>query len=128
MRQSSVAIAASTGLSSLRPLTQETYGIEDDINISRDRVIQIVSLRIQSIDQHLLKLRMRQVSVAKSNFKGRRITKLAQHVNLLCPSSFYARFPVICPGVAGRFQIPENNLDDLHSSREEDGTSETMDP
>ncbi|GJU47437.1 hypothetical protein Tco_1204703 [Tanacetum coccineum] len=25
-------------------------------------------------------------------------------------------------------QIPENNLDDLHSSREEDGTSETMDP
>ncbi|GJU49867.1 hypothetical protein Tco_1219422 [Tanacetum coccineum] len=28
------------------------------------------------------------------------------------------------PGV----QIPENNLDDLHSSREEDGTSEIMDP
>nr|GFB59997.1 hypothetical protein [Tanacetum cinerariifolium] len=25
-------------------------------------------------------------------------------------------------------QIPENNLDNLHSSREEDGTSETMDP
>ncbi|GJS33639.1 hypothetical protein Tco_0532021 [Tanacetum coccineum] len=25
-------------------------------------------------------------------------------------------------------QIPENNLDDLDSSREEDGTSETMDP
>ncbi|GKA82218.1 hypothetical protein Tco_0788966 [Tanacetum coccineum] len=25
-------------------------------------------------------------------------------------------------------QIPENNLDDLHSSREEDGTSETLDP
>ncbi|GKA83718.1 hypothetical protein Tco_0805313 [Tanacetum coccineum] len=25
-------------------------------------------------------------------------------------------------------QIPENNLDDLHSSREEDETSETMDP
>ncbi|GJV43856.1 hypothetical protein Tco_1428392, partial [Tanacetum coccineum] len=25
-------------------------------------------------------------------------------------------------------QIPENNLDDLHSSREEDGTSETIDP
>ncbi|GKD16394.1 hypothetical protein Tco_1205552 [Tanacetum coccineum] len=25
-------------------------------------------------------------------------------------------------------QIPENNLDDLHSSREEDGTSKTMDP
>ncbi|GKA25151.1 hypothetical protein Tco_0711184, partial [Tanacetum coccineum] len=30
-------------------------------------------------------------------------------------------------GVAG-VQIPENNLDDLHSSREEDGTLETMDP
>ncbi|GJY43312.1 hypothetical protein Tco_0431525 [Tanacetum coccineum] len=30
-------------------------------------------------------------------------------------------------GAAG-VQIPENNLDDLHSSREEDGTSETMDP
>ncbi|GKA42106.1 hypothetical protein Tco_0734766, partial [Tanacetum coccineum] len=25
-------------------------------------------------------------------------------------------------------QIPKNNLDELHSSREEDGTSETMDP
>ncbi|GKG53685.1 hypothetical protein Tco_0555085, partial [Tanacetum coccineum] len=25
-------------------------------------------------------------------------------------------------------QIPKNNLDDMHSSREEDGTSETMDP
>ncbi|GKE40602.1 hypothetical protein Tco_1464007, partial [Tanacetum coccineum] len=25
-------------------------------------------------------------------------------------------------------QIPEKNLDDLHSSREEDGTSETIDP
>ncbi|GJW20564.1 hypothetical protein Tco_0031186 [Tanacetum coccineum] len=25
-------------------------------------------------------------------------------------------------------QIPENNLDDLHSSREEDGTSETLVP
>ncbi|GJW83839.1 hypothetical protein Tco_0156984 [Tanacetum coccineum] len=30
-------------------------------------------------------------------------------------------------GAAG-VQIPKNNLDDLHSSREEDGTSETMDP
>nr|GEZ31891.1 putative reverse transcriptase domain-containing protein [Tanacetum cinerariifolium] len=30
-------------------------------------------------------------------------------------------------GAAGD-QIPENNLKDLHSSREEDGTSETMDP
>ncbi|GJS36364.1 hypothetical protein Tco_0534746 [Tanacetum coccineum] len=30
-------------------------------------------------------------------------------------------------GAAG-VQILENNLDDLHSSREEDGTSETMDP
>ncbi|GJV67443.1 hypothetical protein Tco_1482952 [Tanacetum coccineum] len=30
-------------------------------------------------------------------------------------------------GVAG-VQIPEDNLDDLHSSREEDGTLETMDP
>ncbi|GJV97329.1 hypothetical protein Tco_1548906 [Tanacetum coccineum] len=30
-------------------------------------------------------------------------------------------------GAAG-VQIPENNLDDLHSSREEDGTSKTMDP
>ncbi|GKE64639.1 hypothetical protein Tco_1518800 [Tanacetum coccineum] len=30
-------------------------------------------------------------------------------------------------GAAG-VRIPENNLDDLHSSREEDGTSETMDP
>ncbi|GJU82082.1 hypothetical protein Tco_1284447 [Tanacetum coccineum] len=30
-------------------------------------------------------------------------------------------------GVAG-VQILENNLDDLHSSREEDGTSETLDP
>ncbi|GKD06114.1 hypothetical protein Tco_1181088 [Tanacetum coccineum] len=30
-------------------------------------------------------------------------------------------------GAAG-VQIPENNLDDLHSSREEDGTSETIDP
>ncbi|GKB52291.1 hypothetical protein Tco_0903044, partial [Tanacetum coccineum] len=30
-------------------------------------------------------------------------------------------------GAAG-VQIPDNNLDDLHSSREEDGTSETMDP
>ncbi|GKG40094.1 hypothetical protein Tco_0466871, partial [Tanacetum coccineum] len=30
-------------------------------------------------------------------------------------------------GAAG-VQIPENNLDDLHSLREEDGTSETMDP
>ncbi|GKF11582.1 hypothetical protein Tco_0049508 [Tanacetum coccineum] len=29
---------------------------------------------------------------------------------------------------AARVQIPENNLDDLQSSREEDGTSETMDP
>ncbi|GJX80634.1 hypothetical protein Tco_0328783 [Tanacetum coccineum] len=29
---------------------------------------------------------------------------------------------------AARVQIPENNLDDLHSSREEDGTSKTMDP
>ncbi|GJV16443.1 (+)-neomenthol dehydrogenase-like protein, partial [Tanacetum coccineum] len=29
---------------------------------------------------------------------------------------------------AARVQIPENNLDDLHSSREEDETSETMDP
>ncbi|GKE09436.1 hypothetical protein Tco_1412987 [Tanacetum coccineum] len=29
---------------------------------------------------------------------------------------------------AAGVQIPENNLDDLHSSREEDGTSETMDP
>ncbi|GKG17665.1 hypothetical protein Tco_0362622, partial [Tanacetum coccineum] len=30
---------------------------------------------------------------------------------------------------AARVQIPEDNLDeDLHSSREEDGTSETMDP
>ncbi|GKD21213.1 hypothetical protein Tco_1222916 [Tanacetum coccineum] len=28
---------------------------------------------------------------------------------------------------ATRVQIPKNNLDDLHSSREEDGTSETMD-
>ncbi|GJS55395.1 retrovirus-related pol polyprotein from transposon TNT 1-94 [Tanacetum coccineum] len=31
------------------------------------------------------------------------------------------------PGAAG-VQIPENNLDALHSSSEEDGTSETMDP
>ncbi|GJV75229.1 hypothetical protein Tco_1506813, partial [Tanacetum coccineum] len=30
-------------------------------------------------------------------------------------------------GAAG-VQIPENNLDDLHSSREKDGTLETMDP
>ncbi|GJZ62600.1 hypothetical protein Tco_0618737 [Tanacetum coccineum] len=30
-------------------------------------------------------------------------------------------------GAAGVI-IPENNLDDLHSSREEDGTSETIDP
>ncbi|GKG00283.1 hypothetical protein Tco_0301973 [Tanacetum coccineum] len=30
-------------------------------------------------------------------------------------------------GAAG-VQIPDNNLDDLHSSREEDGTSKTMDP
>nr|GEV62322.1 SGNH hydrolase-type esterase domain-containing protein [Tanacetum cinerariifolium] len=30
-------------------------------------------------------------------------------------------------GAAG-VQIPENNLDNLHSSREEDGTSETVDP
>ncbi|GKE56740.1 hypothetical protein Tco_1495925, partial [Tanacetum coccineum] len=30
-------------------------------------------------------------------------------------------------GAAG-VQIPENNLDDLHSSKEEDGTSETVDP
>ncbi|GKB19127.1 hypothetical protein Tco_0853050, partial [Tanacetum coccineum] len=30
-------------------------------------------------------------------------------------------------GAAG-VQIPEDNLDDLHSSREEDGTLETMDP
>ncbi|GJT64741.1 hypothetical protein Tco_1016221 [Tanacetum coccineum] len=30
-------------------------------------------------------------------------------------------------GAAG-VQIPKNNLDDLHSSREEDETSETMDP
>ncbi|GKG09074.1 hypothetical protein Tco_0334906, partial [Tanacetum coccineum] len=30
-------------------------------------------------------------------------------------------------GAAG-VQIPENNLDDLHSSREEDGTSKTMNP
>ncbi|GJX97475.1 hypothetical protein Tco_0353273 [Tanacetum coccineum] len=30
-------------------------------------------------------------------------------------------------GAAG-VQIPENNLDDHHSSREEDGTSETIDP
>ncbi|GJT74577.1 integrase, catalytic region, zinc finger, CCHC-type containing protein [Tanacetum coccineum] len=30
-------------------------------------------------------------------------------------------------GAAG-VQIPENNLDDMHSSREEDGTSGTMDP
>ncbi|GJW41967.1 hypothetical protein Tco_0070766 [Tanacetum coccineum] len=29
---------------------------------------------------------------------------------------------------AAGVQIPENNLDDLHSSREEDGTSETIDP
>ncbi|GKF61592.1 hypothetical protein Tco_0181646, partial [Tanacetum coccineum] len=29
---------------------------------------------------------------------------------------------------AARVQIPENNLDNLHSAREEDGTSETMDP
>ncbi|GJU95772.1 hypothetical protein Tco_1320528 [Tanacetum coccineum] len=29
---------------------------------------------------------------------------------------------------AAKVQIPENYLDDLHSSREEDGTSETMDP
>ncbi|GKB58818.1 hypothetical protein Tco_0915004, partial [Tanacetum coccineum] len=29
---------------------------------------------------------------------------------------------------AAELQIPENNLDDLHSSREEDGTLETMDP
>ncbi|GKC12768.1 hypothetical protein Tco_1009550 [Tanacetum coccineum] len=28
---------------------------------------------------------------------------------------------------AAGVQIPEKNLDDLHSSREEDGTSETMD-
>ncbi|GKF73023.1 hypothetical protein Tco_0219355 [Tanacetum coccineum] len=30
-------------------------------------------------------------------------------------------------GAAG-VQIPENNLDDLHSSREEYGTSKTIDP
>ncbi|GJW59980.1 hypothetical protein Tco_0109315 [Tanacetum coccineum] len=30
-------------------------------------------------------------------------------------------------GAAG-VQIPENNLDDLHSLREEDGTLETLDP
>ncbi|GKF55827.1 hypothetical protein Tco_0166167, partial [Tanacetum coccineum] len=30
-------------------------------------------------------------------------------------------------GAAG-VQIPENNLDDLHSLRGEDGTSETIDP
>ncbi|GKF32865.1 hypothetical protein Tco_0102663, partial [Tanacetum coccineum] len=29
---------------------------------------------------------------------------------------------------AAEVQIPESNLDDLHSSREEDGKSETMDP
>ncbi|GKB92177.1 hypothetical protein Tco_0964449 [Tanacetum coccineum] len=29
---------------------------------------------------------------------------------------------------AAGVQIPENNLDDLHSSRKEDGTSKTMDP
>ncbi|GJY65557.1 hypothetical protein Tco_0467795 [Tanacetum coccineum] len=29
---------------------------------------------------------------------------------------------------AAEVQIPEDNLDDLYSSREEDGTSETMDP
>ncbi|GKG15323.1 hypothetical protein Tco_0354923, partial [Tanacetum coccineum] len=30
-------------------------------------------------------------------------------------------------GAAG-VRIPENNLENLHSSREEDGTSETLDP
>ncbi|GKF94563.1 hypothetical protein Tco_0284263 [Tanacetum coccineum] len=29
---------------------------------------------------------------------------------------------------AAEVQIPENNLDDMHSSREEDGTLETVDP
>ncbi|GKE93893.1 hypothetical protein Tco_1574988, partial [Tanacetum coccineum] len=29
---------------------------------------------------------------------------------------------------AARVQIPEDNLDDLHASREEDGTLEFMDP
>ncbi|GKG30048.1 hypothetical protein Tco_0419946, partial [Tanacetum coccineum] len=29
---------------------------------------------------------------------------------------------------AAKVQIPENNLDNLHSSREEDGTLEIMDP
>ncbi|GKE98106.1 hypothetical protein Tco_0021457, partial [Tanacetum coccineum] len=29
---------------------------------------------------------------------------------------------------AARVQIPEDNLNDLHASREEDGTSEFMDP
>ncbi|GKG53917.1 hypothetical protein Tco_0555317, partial [Tanacetum coccineum] len=29
---------------------------------------------------------------------------------------------------AAAIQIPEDNLDDLHSLREEDGTSEIMDP
>ncbi|GJU20190.1 hypothetical protein Tco_1153532 [Tanacetum coccineum] len=29
---------------------------------------------------------------------------------------------------AARVRIPENNLDDLHSSREEDGTLKIMDP
>ncbi|GKG45600.1 hypothetical protein Tco_0498046, partial [Tanacetum coccineum] len=29
---------------------------------------------------------------------------------------------------AAEVRIPENNLDDLHSSRKEDGTSKTMDP
>ncbi|GKG40105.1 hypothetical protein Tco_0466882, partial [Tanacetum coccineum] len=29
---------------------------------------------------------------------------------------------------AARVQILKNNLDDLHSLREEDGTSETLDP
>ncbi|GKD68694.1 hypothetical protein Tco_1322784 [Tanacetum coccineum] len=29
---------------------------------------------------------------------------------------------------AAEVQLPKNNLDDLHSLREEDGTSETIDP
>ncbi|GJV72385.1 hypothetical protein Tco_1492380 [Tanacetum coccineum] len=45
--------------------------------------------------------------------------------NLLMKMEAESDHPVIC--LEYRVLIPENNLEDLHSSRGEDGTSETMD-
>ncbi|GKC90611.1 kinase-like domain, phloem protein 2-like protein, partial [Tanacetum coccineum] len=81
-----------------------------------------------------------EVSAAKFMFVdtkvGRSLIRSGLEYRLGLGSPYWCRYGpcVMGPAISGHMlraagvQISENNLDNLHSSREEDGTSETMDP